>query len=111
MANKEKTNAVTIKDVRMNEAVAHSIVDDHPKQISGMVGITALGKLAELMCHDDYVKFVGDALQHAQTGQLPADAGESDNQEQDQQPQAGAAPAPQTPQNGGTGNGTPSANY
>jgi len=70
--------APTIQDVRMNEAVTNAVVDDHPKQVSGMVGITALGKLAEMMPHDEFVAFVEGALHHAQTEQMPEQEGQQE---------------------------------
>lgn len=69
MARTVKTSPVV--DARKNEAVAQTIVQEYPKDISGMVGMHALGKLADMMPHEEFVAFVQAALQHATTGQVP----------------------------------------
>ncbi len=79
--------AVTPKDVRQNEVVATAIVEHQPKDVSGHVGIIALGKLTELLRHDEFVKFVSDALHHATTGEIPPD--EDQEQENPEQPAPG----------------------
>lgn len=71
MARTVKPEASPVIDGRKNEAVANAILDEYPKEVSGAVGIHALGKLADTMPHEEFVEFVQAALQHATTGQMP----------------------------------------
>ena len=68
---------VSPQDFKKNEAVAESVIDNEDKGVAAMVGIHALAKLAELMPHKDFLKFVNDAIQHASTGQLPQEEPEA----------------------------------
>lgn len=64
---------VTPADSRKNEAVAHAMVEKEPATISGQVGLHALGKLADMMPHEEFLEFVNNAVQSATTGQPPPD--------------------------------------
>jgi hypothetical protein len=67
----------TPQDYKKNEAIAHAMVDNEPISVSGQVGLHALGKLAELMPHEEFSEFLNDAVQAATTGQQPPEDSET----------------------------------
>lgn len=63
----------TPKDAKKNEALAHAMADNEPPVIMAQVGLHALGKLTELMPHEEFAEFLNASLQSATTGQPPAE--------------------------------------
>lgn len=94
--------SITPHEAKLNEAIVHALIDNLPKDVAAVVGINALGELSELMPHEDFVRFVDEAVHHALTGRVPAEEPAAGDQDQGNN---GESPAPQ---NGGQPNGTPS---
>ena len=91
MARPVKPDTSPVIDAHKNEAVARTIIGDYPKEVSGLVGMHALGKLAETVPHEEFVSFIEAALHHALTGEMPPqsdEAGQQQGQPQTQTPQA-----------------------
>jgi hypothetical protein len=71
--------SVTPQDARKNEAIAQAMVQQEPSTVSGQVGLHALGKLADMLPHEEFLKFVNDAVQAATTGQQPQEEPEGNS--------------------------------
>lgn len=95
MANKIKSRS-PIEDARKNEVVANAVVDDYPKEISAAVGIHALGRLSEMMPHEEFVEFIEAALHHSMTGEMPPQPDRENEQSENQSENQTASPAPET---------------
>lgn len=79
---------VTPSDSRKNLAIVHTLIEELPKDQAAVVGMNALGQLADVMPHEEFVQWIDGALHHATTGQVPT--------EETQQPTAeggGATPS------------------
>lgn len=91
--------AVTPAEARKNLAIVHTMIDQLPKDQSAVVGINALGQLADLMPHEEFVQWIDGALHHATTGQIPPeDTQDAGSGAQDQDTVPGAAQPSQPPQ-------------
>lgn len=67
----------TPQDAKKNEAMAHAMADNETPVIMAQVGMHALGKLTELMPHEEFAEFINGALQSATTGEPPAEDNEA----------------------------------
>jgi hypothetical protein len=80
-------------DARQNEAIAHAVVEQEWPSVSAIVGLHALGKLADMLPHAEFVEFVNQsviAAHQMHAGQIPQQPQtEPQEQQQAMQPQNG----------------------
>jgi hypothetical protein len=86
--------AVTPPESRLNLAIVHTLIEELPKDQSAAVGMNALGELADLLPHEQFVRFIDGAIHHATTGEIPAEEQQASTGNAEPAEPAPAAAAP-----------------
>jgi hypothetical protein len=56
---------ISLQDAKQNEALASKLIDSEDKQVSAIVGLHALGQLAEMMPTKEFLQFVNESVEAA----------------------------------------------